>query len=59
MARACHEPFEMVSDNIAESHAKDLKDAASYKLAFKALVRRMLKKTRLYFIAKFVFVKKE
>ena len=44
MARACHEPFEMVSDNIADNHAKDLKNAASYKLAFKALVRRMLRK---------------
>ena len=44
MARACNEPFEMVSDAIAESHAKDLKDAASYRLAFRALVRRMLKK---------------
>ena len=39
-----HEPFEMVTDAIAESHAKDLKDAASYRLAFRALVRRMLKK---------------
>ena len=44
MARACDEPYEMVSNSIADSHAKDLKDAASYKLAFRALIRRMLKK---------------
>ena len=44
MARACDETYEMVPDNIADSHAKDLKDAASYRLAFRALVRRMLKK---------------
>ena len=40
-----NEPFEMVSDVIAESHAKELKDAASYiNWPFRALVRRMLKK---------------
>ena len=44
MARACDEPYEMVANNIAENHAKDLKNAASYRLAFRALVRRMLKK---------------
>jgi ribulose-5-phosphate 4-epimerase/fuculose-1-phosphate aldolase len=44
MARACDEPYEMVASNIAESHAKELKNAASYRLAFRALVRRMLKK---------------
>ena len=44
MARACDEPFEMVTNSIAENHAKELKNAASYRLAFRALVRRMLKK---------------
>ncbi len=43
MARACNEDFEYVPSQIAESHSKDLKDAASYKLAFRALVRRMLR----------------
>ena len=49
MARACDEPYEFVPDDVAESHAQDLKDAASYKLAFRALVRRMLEKIRLLF----------
>ena len=44
MARACGEKLEYVPDNILDRHAKDLKDAGSYKLAFRALVRRMLKK---------------
>ena len=44
MARACNENYEFVPDEIAESHARDLKDAASYKLAFRALIRRMLRK---------------
>ena len=44
LARACGEDYEFVPDDVAESHARDLKDAASYKLAFRALVRRMLRK---------------
>ncbi len=44
MARACGEKLEYVPDSILERHAKDLKDAGSYRLAFRALVRRMLKK---------------
>ena len=44
MARACGEKLEYVPDNILDRHAKDLKDEGSYKLAFRALVRRMLKK---------------
>ena len=44
LARACKEDYEFVPDEIAESHSKDLKDAASYRLAFRALVRRMLRK---------------
>ena len=44
MARACNENYEFVPDDIAENHARDLKDAASYKLAFRALIRRMLRK---------------
>ena len=44
MARACGEELEYVPSNILDRHAKDLKDAGSYKLAFRALVRRMLKK---------------
>ena len=43
MARACGEKLEYVSENILQRHAKDLKDAGSYKLAFRALVRRMLR----------------
>ena len=38
------EELEYVPSNILDRHAKDLKDAGSYKLAFRALVRRMLKK---------------
>jgi ribulose-5-phosphate 4-epimerase/fuculose-1-phosphate aldolase len=44
MARACNEKLEYVSQDVLERHSKDLKDAASYKLAFRALVRRMLRK---------------
>ncbi len=44
MARACNEEYEHVSEEIANRHSKDLKDAASYRLAFRALVRRMLRK---------------
>ena len=44
MARACGEKLEYVSEEVLERHAKDLKDAGSYRLAFRALVRRMLKK---------------
>ena len=44
MARACNEKLEYVSEDVLNRHAKDLKDAGSYKLAFRALVRRMLKK---------------
>ena len=44
MARACGEEYEFVPAEVAESHSRDLKDAASYKLAFRALVRRMLRK---------------
>ena len=44
MARACGEKLEYVSSDILDRHARDLKDAGSYKLAFRALVRRMLKK---------------
>ena len=44
MARACGEELQYVPDNILERHAKDLKDEGSYRLAFRALVRRMLKK---------------
>tara|TARA_Y100001935_G_scaffold122730_1_gene101990 strand:- start:57 stop:848 length:792 start_codon:yes stop_codon:yes gene_type:complete len=44
LARACDEDKEFVPENIAERHAKDLKDAASFKLAYRALVRRMLRK---------------
>ena len=44
LTRACGEDYEFVPDDVAESHARDLKDAASYKLAFRALVRRMLRK---------------
>ena len=44
MARACNEKMEYVSEDVLNRHAKDLKDAGSYKLAFRALVRRMLKK---------------
>ena len=44
MARACGEKLEYVPSNILDRHAKDLKDEGSYKLAFRALVRRMLKK---------------
>ena len=44
MARACGEEYEFVPSEVAESHSRDLKDAASYKLAFRALVRRLLRK---------------
>jgi len=44
MARACNESFEFVTEKVAKNHSRDLKDAASYKLAFRALVRRMLRK---------------
>ena len=44
MARACGEKLEYVPSNILDRHARDLKDEGSYKLAFRALVRRMLKK---------------
>jgi ribulose-5-phosphate 4-epimerase/fuculose-1-phosphate aldolase len=44
MARACGEEYEFVPAEVAESHSRDLKDAASYKLAFRALVRRLLRK---------------
>ena len=44
MARACNEKMEYVSEDVLNRHAKDLKDAGSYKRAFRALVRRMLKK---------------
>lgn len=44
MSRACNEDMEYVPDNIALRHSDDLKDTASYKLAFRALMRRMLKK---------------
>ena len=43
LARACNEKYEYVPENILDRHAKDLKDAGSYKLAFRALVRRMLR----------------
>ena len=44
MARACNEEMEYVPEEIANRHSNDLKDTASYKLAFRALMRRMLKK---------------
>ncbi len=44
LARSCGEKMEYVPEDIAERHSQDLKDAASYKLAFRALMRRMLKK---------------
>jgi ribulose-5-phosphate 4-epimerase/fuculose-1-phosphate aldolase len=47
MARACNEEYQYVPENILERHARDLKNAgddSSYRLAFRALVRRMLKK---------------
>ncbi len=59
MARACDEAYEMVHDNIADSHAKDLKDAASYRLAFRALVRRMLKKDPSFILQFIIIFKKE
>ena len=44
MARACNEDLEYVSEDISNRHSRDLKDNASYRLAFRALVRRMLRK---------------
>ena len=44
LARACKEDLEFVSEKYLERHAQGLKDAGSYKLAFRALVRRMLRK---------------
>ncbi|OUX16668.1 MAG: hypothetical protein CBE11_01650 [Rickettsiales bacterium TMED251] len=44
LARACNEDYQFVTDEIADRHSRDLKDNASYKLAFRALVRRMLRK---------------
>ncbi len=44
LARACNEKYEYVPENILERHSKDLKDEGSYRLAFRALVRRMLRK---------------
>ena len=44
LARACNEDYEFVPEAVAESHAKGLKDAASYRLAFRALVRRMMRR---------------
>ncbi len=47
MARSCNEEYQYVPENILERHARDLKNAgddSSYRLAFRALVRRMLKK---------------
>ena len=44
MARSCDEQLEYVPEDIANRHAEDLKSAASYKLAFRALMRRMLRK---------------
>ncbi len=44
MSRACGEELQYVPDNILDRHSKDLKDEGSYRLAFRALVRRMLKK---------------
>ena len=43
-ARACKEDLEFVPEKYLERHAQGLKDAGSYKLAFRALVRRMLRK---------------
>ena len=43
MARACGEDLEFVPENVLESHAQGLKDSGSFKLAFRALVRRMLR----------------
>ena len=44
LARACKEDLEFVPEKYLERHAQGLKDAGSYKLAFRALVRRMLRK---------------
>ncbi len=44
LARACNEDLEFVNNDILERHSRDLKDSASYNLAFKALIRRMLRK---------------
>ena len=43
-ARTLINALEMAIETTAENHAKELKNAASYRLAFRALVRRMLKK---------------
>ena len=44
LARGCNEDYEIVSEEIANRHSKDLQDGAGYRLAFRALIRRMLRK---------------
>ena len=42
-ARAWGENLEFVPEHVFETHAQGLKDSGSFKLAFRALVRRMLR----------------